>query len=306
LEQESLQFQIDKENSEIGKQKDNLKQYIKLINKEDQKSLLEILLMNDSFSEFFNQINYITGIQNNLKGSIDRLKLLTESLSLQKVNLNNYQIELRKKQKKLNNKKLQLKEQVTAKETILFESKHSEYKYQRLLSEARAMRKQVDSSINNIKVEIKNKITQLASGTTNPSATFIYRPVPMDRGISTYFNDPTYPFRYLFEHSALDIRAYQGTPIKAPADGYVVRAVDGGYNTYSFVTIIHANGLSTSYLHMSKIYVKPDQFVKAGEVIGLTGGTPGTRGAGRLTTGPHLHFEVRLNGIPVDPLQYLP
>ena len=57
---------------------------------------------------------------------------------------------------------------------------------------------------------------------------------------------------------------------------------------------------------IKNIYVDFNAPVKKGQVIGLSGGTPGTNGAGPFTTGPHLHFEVRVNGIPDDPLKYLP
>lgn len=305
LEIESAQFQAEKEQEEIDQHKSRLREYIKLIHKEDQRSLLEMLLLNNSFSEFFNQINYIESIQADLKSSIDRLELLKESAEVHAANLTIKREELTKQQERLELDLERKSEQVDAKENLLFETKHSEAKYRQLLEEAQELQAEVDTSISDIKDEIKRKIENLRSGNTNPNATLISWPVSSGRGITTYFNDPEYPFRYLFEHAAIDIRASQGTAIKAPADGYVARARNNGFG-YSYITIIHDNGISTVYGHVSAIYVKQDQFVKAGEVIGLTGGAPGTRGAGPFTTGPHLHFEVRLNGIPVDPLQYLP
>jgi murein DD-endopeptidase MepM/ murein hydrolase activator NlpD len=69
--------------------------------------------------------------------------------------------------------------------------------------------------------------------------------------------------------------------------------------------LIHGDNISTVYGHISKPLVSEDDYVVQGQAIALSGGMPGTVGSG-LTTGPHLHFEVRQDGVPVDPLEYLP
>ncbi len=99
-------------------------------------------------------------------------------------------------------------------------------------------------------------------------------------------------------HKGQDISAPTGTPINATADGVVViaRWVKGyGYGIY----IDHGNGISTRYGHLSRIDVTEGQTVKRGEHLGLVGST------GR-STGPHLHYEVRINGEAINPLRYLP
>ncbi|MDX1917715.1 MAG: peptidoglycan DD-metalloendopeptidase family protein [Candidatus Caenarcaniphilales bacterium] len=101
-------------------------------------------------------------------------------------------------------------------------------------------------------------------------------------------------------HAGIDIAAGFGTPIHVPIGGIVVSATDsvssGGGRQ---IRIKHGGNLETAYMHLSKIIVKPGQLIKAGEVIGYVGAS-GTR-----VTGPHLHFEIHLNGVPVDPLRFL-
>ena len=98
-------------------------------------------------------------------------------------------------------------------------------------------------------------------------------------------------------HTGLDFRAAKGDPVRVTANGKVVSAGwAGGYGR--MVEVDHGNGLSTRYGHLSEIGVKVGQVVKIGDVIGEVGST------GR-STGPHLHYETRIDGVAVDPQKFL-
>lgn len=99
-------------------------------------------------------------------------------------------------------------------------------------------------------------------------------------------------------HKGQDISAPWGTPVVATANGIVVIA--GWLRGYGWVVYVdHGNGLSTRYGHLSRIDVAVGQTLKRGEQLGLVGST------GR-STGPHLHYEVRINGQAINPIPYLP
>jgi murein DD-endopeptidase MepM/ murein hydrolase activator NlpD len=133
----------------------------------------------------------------------------------------------------------------------------------------------------------KNEILQ-----TTPSIS------PTSGWISSNFGSRISPFSGdLSQHRGLDIAADMGTPIRAPATGIVTAAtVDPGYG--KVITIDHGHGIITRYGHCSQMYVKPGQRVRRGDTIGAVGNT------GR-STGPHLHYEVRLQGVPVNPERYI-
>ncbi|MFA5359685.1 MAG: M23 family metallopeptidase [Patescibacteria group bacterium] len=130
---------------------------------------------------------------------------------------------------------------------------------------------------------------------------------PVSGKITYDFNDSSYPYKdTLGQHTGIDIAVDQGTKVKAAAAGTVIEVVDGGLTSQaSYVAIMHLNGLVTRYAHLSRIDVKVGDAVKQGDTIGLSGGTPGTSGAGSYSNGAHLHFEVLLNGSYVDPEKYL-
>jgi murein DD-endopeptidase MepM/ murein hydrolase activator NlpD len=98
-------------------------------------------------------------------------------------------------------------------------------------------------------------------------------------------------------HEGIDVTAPMGSPIEAPAAGIVIDAGwESGYG--NTVTIDHGYGLVTKYAHASKLLVRTGQRVSRGQRIALVGNTG-------LATGPHLHYEVHVNGKPVDPLKYV-
>jgi murein DD-endopeptidase MepM/ murein hydrolase activator NlpD len=98
-------------------------------------------------------------------------------------------------------------------------------------------------------------------------------------------------------HSGIDFREEYGSPIRATAAGKVISAgQNGGYG--NMVEIDHGNDITTRYAHMSAISVSAGDTVVAGAIVGKLGST------GR-STGPHLHYEVRINDEAVDPMRFL-
>jgi murein DD-endopeptidase MepM/ murein hydrolase activator NlpD len=99
------------------------------------------------------------------------------------------------------------------------------------------------------------------------------------------------------QHNAVDISSAVGQAVRAPADGIVVKAEwANGYGNVIYIS--HGYGYSTRYGHLSSYAVRPGSRVKRGDIIGYVGST------GR-STGPHLHYEVRINNQPVNPLAYI-
>jgi murein DD-endopeptidase MepM/ murein hydrolase activator NlpD len=121
---------------------------------------------------------------------------------------------------------------------------------------------------------------------------------PLNGNIGSHYGSRLDPFtRDAETHLGIDLVAPKGTPIRATADGVVLLAArEGQYG--NLVVIKHPDGLSTRYGHLSKFSVKAQETVTKGQIIGSVGMT------GR-TTGPHLHYEVRLNDRPVNPRPYL-
>ncbi len=302
LEIKAINLEMNKKEAEIKINKKRIKNSLQnLYQAEEKNDYLKILLMYDNLSDFFDEINKLKSLQSDLNLKLNTLNDLKEWLEKKNDSLDKSKTELESLKKKLEMDNDKLKEEQGVKFLYLSEAENDESKFYNLISELQQEQAEANTLIIQYEQIARQKMAQ--TGEIPDDNGELIWPMP-SKYITSYFHDPDYPFRRIFEHPGIDIRAGQGTPIKAAGSGYVAVAKDNGYG-YSYIMLVHNNGLSTVYGHVSRIDVKTGDFVLQGDIIGLSGGMPGTKGAGRLTTGPHLHFEVRVNGTPVNPLTYL-
>lgn len=306
LEINKIQLDSSNISADIETAKQKISTLLEMAYQQDQISTLEMLLSNNSLSDFLNQFKYLENTNSKIKEEVN-------TMIANKAELDQNQASLVAKNQQLSDLKVQLESKKSdlvfeqqSKTSLLVQTKSSQQTYQSLLDQAKQQELQAENEVASIEKTVREKMSAADRNQLNKASSMLIWPVPKNT-ITTYFHDPSYPFRKILgEHPAIDIRAPYQTPLKAAADGYVARVKFDGTPSYAYIMIVHNNGFSTVYGHVSAVYVKADQYVHQGDIIGLSGALPGSPGSGPFTTGPHLHFEVRKDGIPVNPLDYLP
>lgn len=161
-----------------------------------------------------------------------------------------------------------------------------------------------DRLVNNVDYFIINKFYAISMATAQKHFVMNFipngRPLQIPLRLSAPYGKRHHPILHIYRmHAGVDIIAPMNTPVYATADGIVdlAKSVDnGGYG--KLVKIFHSFGFHTRYAHLNDVKVKRGEFVKKGQLIALTGST-GT------STGPHLHYEVRFLGQPIDPMNFV-
>ncbi len=277
--------------ADIDQQKEVLKKLIAQIYDLDQRSPLEIALEHDNFTDFLNQLQYATSIQEISQETLTKIKLLKQELELRQSALKKQKSDLDILQRQYELAEAGLNGQRLAKQQILDETRGQEQAYQRLLAESEGLEEQIAREIFDLEVELRKRL-----GDSRVPAQKGLLAWPMD-GILTqgYGNTGFTSLGYTF-HNGIDLAAAAGTPIYSAGDGVVLHTGTGGGAYGNWVTIKHTLGKATLiglYAHMSSFNVNPGQVLLAGDLVGFEGNTGNTT---RLLYGPHrgyhLHFTL--------------
>lgn len=289
----NTQQELQRLESEINQQQSVLRERILAIYKYGYQSYLEVLFEADDFGEFITRFGMVKRF---VMKDVHRINTLREQQNLiarKKEEISKQQQDL-EKQKNLYTR---LQNQNRYEQTrYLSKIQATQTELSKIQNDRRLLEKALDE-LEDLSKSMESQIRDLQNKSKTALGTGKYM-WPVSGDITSYFGYRIHPIlRKRKYHTGLDIAALMGTPIAASDTGVVIfSARNGGYGL--MVTIDHGAGISTVYAHCSKLLVKKGQKVSKGETIAKVGTTG-------LSTGPHLHFEVRKDGVPMNPLNYI-
>lgn len=292
---EDLGLQIQNKEKDINAKFLTLAEIIRNMNDAESTSLVELVLSQNNFSDFFGDLEQIENFQKEININLTQLQALKKILEDEEVQKEAQKNNLENFKSKLVDQKQLVDINKTSKNKLLQDTKNKETVYKKLLADQLAKQQALENEISAYEEQIK--ITIEPSSLPPAGSGVLAWPVDPPIVITQYFGDTPFatqnPQVYGGKgHDGIDLRASVGTPIKATRAGVVTaigntvslcRGYQIGYGKW--VLIKHGNNLSTFYAHLSLIKVSPGDSVKTDQLIGYSGNTG-------YTTGPHLHFGV--------------
>lgn len=281
--------EVDKITNKYNIQKDLLEKRLVAMYEIKSTSYLDVLLNSKSISEFISNyyiISKIAKADQDLLTSVANIKKNLEAISQTLDKKNKELVENRNKSEKM---KISLENMVAIKNSKVIQLSEEEVKLHQQISE-------YQEQILNIEKEIK--LLAITSVGAEYIGGIMDWPVPGYTRISSQFGMRTHPITGIYKlHTGVDIGAPIGADFIAANDGVVIKA---GYNVAygNMVVLDHGGGITTLYAHGSEILVELGQVVTKGTPILKVGSTG-------YSTGPHAHFEVRVNGEYIEPLDYI-
>lgn len=294
LQIQTLTSDIETKNIELEKTKVNLGQILRTIYEYDDEDPFSLVLQNDSFSDFLNQVQYMDNLQTGAQQELKNIKDLREQMENQKADCQDKKAALEDLKKDLHGQTQVLDNEKDQKQDLLNTTKNQEKQYQATLTTLEKQRQQIENEIAAAEAKLRAAINQ--NSITGGKGAFIWplKTVSITQAygcIISSFARKSYPACTVGKnsggyHNGLDLDGDTGDPIYAVRNGTVAGTGNlGKYSYGKWVAIKHDNGLTTLYGHLSAISVSAGQKVTSGQTIGYMGSTG-------YSTGSHLHFTV--------------
>ncbi len=285
---EAKEAELAAAHEKSNQQFESYKQRVKLIVEKGSITYLEVLLKANSLEDFFirmDVVEQIAAYDNNLLASLKENEQTIEALKLE---IENERAEVEA-----------VMQQSLSKKRVLVDKKAAS---QKILNDLAAREKEITNEMRKAKeaeLAAQREIARLVSGDTSQyvGGKFLW-PSTNSYRITSPYSMRVHPTLGVYkQHTGIDIGASYGTDVLAAADGTVIIS---GYNVAwgNYIVINHGGGLTTLYAHNSQLLVSKGAKVSRGQVIAKVGSTG-------YSTGPHIHFEVQINGKPTNPMSYL-
>ncbi|MDK2902228.1 MAG: hypothetical protein PWQ93_147 [Clostridiales bacterium] len=269
----------------------------------DQSSILEMILSAQSVSDLIMRVEMAVKITQSDNDLLTQMRKLQDDIAQKKQAIEEQKLHIEQQKQLIVEEKKDIEGKRAEKNKLLADLEQQKESYEKALNEMEAQSKELEAVIRKLQAEeeakrkaLDQKSTPSRGGSIVATGRFTW-PVPGYSRISSPFGYRVHPVLGVGKlHTGTDIAAPSGVNVVAADGGVVIQS--GWLGAYGKAVIIdHGNGISTLYGHNSSLLVSVGQEVSQGQVIARVGATG-------LATGPHCHFEVRINGVPTDPMQY--
>ena len=265
-------------------------------------SYLDVVVGSKDFSDFANRMEMLKRILQSDMDLINTIKTEREEIASKKAKLEEDRAKVLELEKVAQEKQNLINQKKAERQAVLERAMNERDTAERAYNELMASSASITAMLQQRAAERAAAAAAASQSGGGGGATWVQGTgqlaAPVNAPITSDFGwriHPIYGTRRL--HAGTDFGVDEGTPVHAADGGVVVEA--GWISGYGYTVIIdHGNGMSTLYAHNSDVAVSPGQTVSKGQVVSYSGNTGGS-------TGPHLHFEVRINGEPTDPMGYL-
>lgn len=290
LKIEKLQIEIKDKEGKIDMNSHAIEEIIRSMDQIETKSLVEVVLSNKNFSEFWDDIENLERLSNLVHNQVKELQQIKAARESDKKATEQERAVLVGLKKELSDEKRVVESNKNEKSRLLATTKNKESNYKKILEKKQALKEAFEVELRQFESELKVAIDP----NSFPPAGSEVLSWPMDKvRITQYFGDTAFAKSGAYNgkgHNGIDLAATYGTKIKAALAGTVAGVGDTdivcpGASYGRWVLVKHRNGLSTLYAHLSVISVGSGQEVGTGDIIGYSGDTG-------YSTGPHLHLTV--------------